>query len=353
MTANSIKKNWRDCILKDKGKIKDVINSLNISSSQVVIIEHSDNSFKGIITDGDLRRSMLDGYTLEDDFQPIVNTNPITVSEGVNENKVLEIMMKNDIHQIPIIKNKKIIGLHTIDNLIAQKNIDNTIVIMAGGKGMRLRPYTENCPKPMLIVGDRPMLHHIIDKAKSEGFSNFVITTHYLTHVIEDYFMDGSKFGVNISYTREDKPLGTAGALNLISKNIIKKPFIVTNGDVMTDIKFSDILKFHIKNNAFATMATRPYQLSHPYGVIEINGIEIESFKEKPIYHSHINAGVYVLDPKTIEILGNNEHCDMPSLLKKNKDKNKKIIAYPMHEPWIDVGRVEDLNTIRKKDSTE
>ena len=349
---SGIEKNWKDSTLLDGGKIKDVIKSLNTSSSQVVVIKDIKNKFIGIITDGDLRRSLIEGNTLEDSFSSLINKNPVTVTDHMDNHDVLDLMIKHDIHQIPIVDNTQTItGLHVIDELISKSKLDNTIVIMAGGKGMRLRPYTENCPKPMLLVGDKPMLHHIIDKAKLEGFSNFIITTHYLTHVIENYFKDGSKFGVNISYTHEDKPLGTAGALNLIPKKLIEKPFIVTNGDVMTDIKFFDILKFHNKNNAIATMATRPYQLSHPYGVVEMKGIEIESFQEKPIYHSHINAGVYVLEPDSIALLEAGEHCDMPTLLKKNKSNKRKVVAYPMHEPWIDIGRLEDLNIAREEDN--
>ena len=342
-------RNWTDSVLEEGGKIKDVIESLNLSSSQVALVVGKNKKFIGIITDGDLRRSLINGNTIEDDFSLLVNKNPITVPNDFASSDVLNLMREHDIHQIPILTDGSLVGLHVIDDLIGKSKHDNTIVIMAGGRGLRLRPYTENCPKPMLLVGDKPMLHHIIDKAKLEGFSNFIITTHYLTHIIQDYFEDGSKFDVSISYTNEKEPLGTAGALSLISP-VLSRPFIVTNGDVMTDIRFADILNFHEKNNGIATMATRPYQLSHPYGVVEINGIEINGFKEKPIYQSFINAGVYVLNPETLLLLNEKEVCDMPTLLQRNKSKGNLITAYPMHEPWVDVGRVEDLNAIRAKD---
>jgi|TARA_B110000259_G_scaffold184822_1_gene232650 dTDP-glucose pyrophosphorylase len=347
---NESLRNWRSSTIQNEGKIKDVIQSLNDSSSQVVLIEDKNMNFIGIITDGDLRRALLDGKTLEDSFSLLINKNPITASSDVPNENILDLMRKNDIHQIPIISENKLLGLHVIDDLISKSSIENAIVIMAGGQGMRLRPYTENCPKPMLIVGDKPMLHHIIDKAKEEGFFNFIITTHYLTEVISDYFGDGSKFNINITYTYEKEPLGTAGALALISPKPCH-PFIVTNGDVMTDVKFLDILNFHNKNNGIATMATRPYQMHHPYGVVDIDGTKINSFKEKPIYHSFINAGVYVLDPLALDLLIDNELCDMPTLLERNQLEKNVITAYPMHESWIDVGRVEDLNTIRAQDN--
>ncbi len=340
---------WEKSLVEEGGKIKDVIQSLNSSSSQIVIVISKKQKFIGIITDGDIRRGFLEGKNIEDQFDSLINTNPIIVDNTVSKNEALKIMMKNDIHQIPIIRNNKIYGLHVIDNVLAKSEHDNFIVIMAGGMGKRLRPYTEDCPKPMLKVGNKPMLHHIIQKAKEDNFKNFIITTHYLNHVIQDYFEDGSKFGVNISYTNEKEPLGTAGSLSLITPKP-KKPFIVTNGDVMTEVKFSDILDFHEENNGIATMAIRQYELHHPFGVVELSDSDVVSFKEKPIYYSHINAGVYVLNPVALKELKKNEFCDMPTLLQRNKLNNKKISAYPMHEAWVDVGREEDLQSIRNEE---
>jgi dTDP-glucose pyrophosphorylase len=346
-----VHRNWVDSVLLDGGKVKDVIESLNRSSSKVVMIKSRDGKFVGLITDGDLRRSLLLGNSLDDDFTSLINKNPISIGAEVKNDQILELMIEHNIHQIPVLNiESEIIGLRVIDELIATPKLNNRIIIMAGGKGTRLRPYTETCPKPMLLIGGKPMLHHIIDKAKIEGFSNFIITTHYLRHMIEDYFGNGAKFGVNISYTHEHEPLGTAGALSLITEKL-DESFIVTNGDVVTDIKFSDILLFHKKNVGFATMATRPYQISHPYGVVETNGIEISSFQEKPVYHSIINVAVYVLEPGVLDLLPINEHCDMPTLLEKSKAEGKRVLAYPTHESWIDVGRVEDLIAVRERDN--
>ncbi len=346
--GSSVLHEWKKSIVEEGGKIKDVINSLNNSSSQVAIIESKQKKFVGIITDGDIRRGFLDGKAIDDEFETLINKNPIIVDEYISSDEVLKIMIKEDIHQIPIVKNNEIHGLHVIDNILTKSKHDNLIVIMAGGMGKRLRPYTEDCPKPMLKVGNKPMLQHIIEKAKEDGFNNFIITTHYLNHIIEEHFRDGSEFGVNITYTHEKDPLGTAGALSLIDPKP-DKPFIVTNGDVMTEVRFSDILDFHTNNDGIATMAIRQYELHHPFGVVDIKNSEVESFEEKPIYYSYINAGVYVLNPEALSSLNKNEVCDMPTLLQKNKSKNNKITAYPMHESWIDVGREEDLHSIRRE----
>jgi NDP-sugar pyrophosphorylase family protein len=216
------------------------------------------------------------------------------------------------------------------------------MVIMAGGMGKRLRPHTENCPKPMLPVAGKPMLEHIIDRAKKEGFIHFVISINYLGHMIESHFGNGDNLGVKIHYLREQSPLGTVGALSLLSP-MPSLPFVVTNGDVVSDIRFSEILDFHSRHSADATMAVRLHEWQHPFGVVQTQGVEIIGFDEKPIARSHINAGVYVLETSALQLLKPEEKCDMPTLFERLKAQGKLTVAYPMHEPWLDVGRPDDL----------
>jgi NDP-sugar pyrophosphorylase family protein len=216
------------------------------------------------------------------------------------------------------------------------------MVIMAGGMGTRLRPHTENCPKPLLPVAGKPMLEHIIERAKLEGFSHFVLSIHYLGHMIEDYFGNGEHLGVQIDYLREQSPLGTAGALGLLNPRP-DTPFVVTNGDVITDIRYGELLDFHIRHGAAATMAVRVHEWQHPYGVVQTKGVEIVGFEEKPVARSHINAGVYALDPDALNNLSADTHCDMPTLFERLQAKAQRTVAYPMHEPWLDVGRPDDL----------
>jgi NDP-sugar pyrophosphorylase family protein len=202
----------------------------------------------------------------------------------------------------------------------------------------------------MREVGGKPILQHIIERANRDGFHNFIISLHYLGEMIEDYFGDGAKFGVNIQYLREQNPLGTAGCLSLI-KEIPRLPFVVTNGDVLTDINYNELLNFHIRHSADATMAVRQHEIQNQFGVVKTSGIEIDGFEEKPIYRSHVNAGIYVLNPESLNYLIHEQHCDMPTLFQLLKENFMKTVAYPMHEPWLDVGRPEDLQLARKMQS--
>lgn len=187
------------------------------------------------------------------------------------------------------------------------------------------------------------MLEHIIERAKLDGFTHFVLAIHYLGHMIEDYFGNGERLGVQIDYLREQSPLGTAGALGLLNP-VPDEPFVITNGDVLTDIHYSELLDFHITHNAMATMAVRIHEWQHPFGVVQTKGVDIIGFEEKPVARTHINAGVYALDPGALSALSADAPCDMPTLFERLQAIGKRIVAYPMYEPWLDVGRPDDLN---------
>jgi NDP-sugar pyrophosphorylase family protein len=256
---------------------------------------------------------------------------------------VKELMLVNKIQQIPIVdENQRLIGLHLWDEFVYPASRENIFVIMAGGRGTRLGTQTENCPKPLLLVAGRPILEHIINRAQAEGFTNFVIAINYLGYMIEEYFGDGRKMGVKIDYLREEKPLGTAGALTLFEE-LPNLPIVVTNGDVITEIRYAAILDFHEKQGAAATMAVRSHEWQNPFGVVQIQGVEIISYDEKPIYRSNVNAGVYVLDPAVLKFIPKSEAFDMPSLLEIAGKNSERIVAYPVHEQWLDVGRPKDL----------
>jgi NDP-sugar pyrophosphorylase family protein len=191
-------------------------------------------------------------------------------------------------------------------------------------------------------VAGKPMLEHIIERAKREGFNRFVLAIHYLGHLIEAYFGNGERLDVQIDYLREDTPLGTAGALGLLNP-LPDASFVVTNGDVITDIRYGELLDFHSRHAATATMAVRVHEWQHPFGVVQTRGVEIVGFEEKPIARSHINAGVYALDPTALSVLTADAHCDMPTLFERLQAKEKRTVAYPMYEPWLDVGQPDDL----------
>jgi NDP-sugar pyrophosphorylase family protein len=229
-----------------------------------------------------------------------------------------------------------------LKNIFANAFRNNTMVIMAGGKGTRLRPHTDNCPKPLLPIGGKPILEHIIARAKVSGFHRFVISLHYLGDMIKAHFGDGTKLGVSISYIEETIPMGTAGALSLL-RDRLSAPFVVTNGDVLTDIDYGRLLDFHMSYAAQATMAVREHEWQNPFGVVRTDGIDIVTFEEKPIVKSHINAGVYALNPAVIQLLSPIDYCDMPTLFSLAKENSLRTIAYPMHEPWLDIGRPSDF----------
>jgi NDP-sugar pyrophosphorylase family protein len=253
-------------------------------------------------------------------------------------------MQANRIHQLPVVdEHRRVVGLHLWDTLMVPSQRSNLMVIMAGGQGTRLRPRTENCPKPLLPVGGKPMLEHIIERAKSEGFQHFVIAVHYLGHMIEEYFGDGSDRQVRIEYLREQTPLGTVGAIELLQPRP-QAPFVISNGDVLTDIRYGELLDFHCRHAAAATMAVRLHEWQHPFGVVHTKGVDIIGFEEKPIARSHVNAGIYVLEPRALDELRAGERCDMPNLFNRLQERGMRTIVYPMHEPWLDVGRPDDYD---------
>jgi dTDP-glucose pyrophosphorylase/predicted transcriptional regulator len=340
---------WRQSIISISSSIQEAISNLDKVAIRIVLVVNVDGKLEGTISDGDIRRSLLRGLDLKSPIASIVNRNPLVVSPEIGRETVRQLMVVNKIQQIPVVNEQsQVVGLHLWDEITTTPDRENLMVIMAGGMGSRLRPHTENCPKPMLPVSGKPILEHIIDRAKLEGFSQFILAIHYLGHMIEDYFEDGNKFHVRIDYLRESSPLGTAGALSLL-KPQPNQPFVVTNGDVLTDIHYGELLDFHIRYNAAATMAVRVHEWQHPFGVVQTKGIDIIGFDEKPVHRSHINAGVYALEPEVLDFLEPELRCDMPTLFERLQKIARRTVAYPVHEPWLDVGRPDDLASASTK----
>ncbi len=335
---------WRQAILPIDSTIQQAIRNLNESSMKIVIVVNARGELEGTISDGDIRRGLLKGLDFNSPIESIIHRNAWVVPPALGRETVMQLMRVNKIQQIPVVdERQQVVGLHLWDEISTPPVRSNLMVIMAGGKGIRLRPFTENCPKPLVQVAGKPMLEHIIERGKLEGFRHFVLAIHYLGHMIEDYFGSGDRLEVRIDYLREQSPLGTAGALGLL-KPRPDAPFVVTNGDVLTDIRYGELLDFHMRHNASATMAVRLHEWQHPFGVVQTKGVEIVGFEEKPIARTHINAGVYVLEPDALSVLEDDAPCDMPTLFERLQAKMKRTVAYPMHEPWLDVGRPDDLS---------
>jgi dTDP-glucose pyrophosphorylase len=334
---------WQSAVLPADATVHQAVKNLTESGLKIALVVGPDKTFVGTITDGDIRRGLLRGLDMKSPIESVIRREAMVAPLETPKESALRLMQTNQINALPIVDDKRhLIGLHLLDALITPPRRENVMVIMAGGQGVRLRPYTENCPKPLLHVNGKPMLEHIIERAKAEGFYRFIISVHYLGKMIEDYCGDGSRWDVKVDYLREDQPLGTAGALGLLRPRPTE-PFVVSNGDVLTDVHYSELLNFHVRSEAAATMAVRLYEWQHPFGVVFTKGVDIVGFEEKPISRSHVNAGIYVLEPDVLDCLREGERCDMPTLFARLKDRASRTIVYPMHEAWVDFGRPDDF----------
>lgn len=340
----------KPCMLHRSCKVSRAIEILQESPIKICLVIDDCERLVGTVSDGDVRRGLLKGITLETDIEVIMHSRPWWISEMNAPTEALtRDMQEKNISIVPILNaSRKVVGAavaghHSIP-------VENEILIMAGGFGKRLLPFTKDVPKPMVEVNGKPMLEHIIRKAAAEGFVNFVISVFYLSEVIENYFGSGERFGVKIRYLRESNPLGTGGSLALM-RPFPTKPFLVTNGDVMTDVRFDEILNYHKTSGAIGTMVIKQHHITNPFGVVSLEGDKVTSFEEKPTYVSHINAGIYALNPEIIDYLQPSEVLGMPTLLERCIHAGKAICAYPLHERWSDVGRPEDLRALNGSDA--
>ena len=328
-------------VMHPTASVGDVISNLNSSGLQIVLIVGPEDELVGTLTDGDIRRAFLAGNGLEASIRELIWRDPVVVGPDVASHAAEQIMRKEKIQHLPVVdQNRRLVGLHRLAGLTAASEQSNLVVVMAGGEGLRLRPYTESCPKPMLPLDGRPILEHILERAISQGFSRFVFTVHYLSQMIEDHFGDGSAWGIEISYVHEKELLGTAGGLALLEV-LPDSPFVVANGDVLSSISYVDMIKFHEANEASASMAVRLHEWQHPFGVVTMAGVDILEVQEKPSQSSYVNTGVYVLEPGVVRLLTGQPE-DMPNLFETIRNAGGRTIVFPIHEPWVDLGQMED-----------
>ncbi|EAU71031.1 nucleoside-diphosphate-sugar pyrophosphorylase [Synechococcus sp. BL107] len=331
-------------------KVIEAMRVIEHGGAQIALVIGRKQQLLGTLTDGDIRRGILHGKKLESPVKDLMNRNfqSAKYSTTANRQEMIKMMKKNFLRHLPVIdKNGNVVELLILEEILNPPEYKNPVVIMAGGKGTRLRPKTKNCPKPMIPVGDKPMLEIQIEKCISNGFKNFYMSVNYLKEQIIDYFEDGSKWGVNIEYLIEEEPLGTAGSLQLLPESI-SKPIIVINGDVLTKLKPSQLLQFHSSHNAEATLCVREHEISIPFGVIETRGLELSSFAEKPTYRYLVNAGIYVINPRLLQLLSPQTYIDMPAFLQKAQQSEYRVLTCPIHEYWIDVGNPESLEAAIK-----
>lgn len=336
-------KNYKNILLKPTSTIKEALQIINSGAIQIALVIDSDEKLLGTLTDGDIRRGLLNNLTLEDSIETIIFTTPTVCSVEDDKERVLEIALSKKLHQIPIVdRDGKLVDIKEIDALLKPKSKSNRVVLMVGGLGTRLRPLTDNTPKPMLKVGNKPILETIILNFKKYGFVNIVLCVSYKAEIIEAYFEDGSAFGVNIEYIYENKRMGTAGALSLI-KERLHEPFFVMNGDLLTNIDFENMMKYHLSYNSVATMGVREYEFQVPYGVVKTEGIDIVSIEEKPTHQFFVSGGVYVLNPEVLHYIPEDKYYDMPTLFEKVIEEKKRTVSFAIEDYWLDIGRIEEF----------
>jgi dTDP-glucose pyrophosphorylase len=342
-------KSFRNVIVTPQTLLRDAISRIDSSGLQVALVLHDDGRLAGILTDGDVRRLILRGCNLNALVAEVMNLDPLTAHISTTTHELMALMRHSGLHHIPLLDDeKKVADLATLDVLAGITERSNWVVLMAGGLGKRLLPLTEDCPKPMLNVGGKPILKNIIESFVEQGFRKFFLSVNYLAEIIQDYFGDGGRHGVEILYLHEKKPLGTAGALSLLQDRPTD-PVIVMNGDLLTRMRFDRMVRFHEDHAAMATMAVREYDFSVPYGVVNINGTSITSIDEKPVHRFFVNAGIYTLAPESLEHIPSDMFFDMPTLFQSLQTKGQTTAAYPLCEYWLDVGCPDELERARRE----
>lgn len=323
------------------------------------LLEHIDNTASGalaltdeqglligITTDGDIRRALLKGAKLKDSANKAINRNPLTSTPELDAADRRQLMRAHNVRHLPIISESgSLVSFETIDSATQS----TPVILMVGGLGSRLMPLTETCPKPLLPLGGRPILEHIIRQYKGAGFTNFVLCLNYLGDMIADYFADGSKWGVNISYLRETRRLGTAGALSLLPADLDSEHIIVSNGDVLSNMDYRAFFNFHSSQKASLTVGAREYRHKVRFGVIETTGANVTAIVEKPEYVHHINGGIYALNTQLLSLVPDDTFFDMPDLVNKAVKDGGRCGVYPIHEEWHDIGTPEDYHSMNDR----
>jgi len=323
--------------------LQDAMQVIDRGAAQIALVVDDQQRLLGTLTDGDIRRGLLRGSSLETPVEQLMNRRFRFVRSSEDLAAVLEMMRRDELRQIPVLDEEgRVVQLLLLQELLSPPQLSNAVVIMAGGKGTRLRPHTEHCPKPMLPVGDQPMLEILLEQCIAGGFRRFYLSVNYLKEQIIDHFADGSRWGVSIEYLVENEPLGTAGSLQLLP-DALTEPFLVLNGDVLTRLNPSQLLRFHNEHQAQATLCVRKHEFTVPFGVVLTNGVELAGFEEKPTYRHMVNAGVYVIDPQLLPLLPPHQSTDMPTLLQAAQQAGHLVAVCTIHEYWIDVGRPETL----------
>lgn len=335
---------WKDTLISPSTSIMNALRIIDIGALKIALVVNEKYQLIGTVTDGDIRRGILRGISLESPVSTIMKSDPITANVNDSRETILSIMKSKAIHHIPVVDEQgRIVNVELIEELVVKNSYPNAVVLMAGGLGTRLSPLTDDTPKPLLKVGTKPILETILESFIEHGFYNFYLSVNYKADMIMDYFGNGEKWGVHIQYIHESKRLGTAGALSLIN-DFPSEPLIVMNGDLLTKVNYSHLIDFHTDNDSAATMCVREYEFQVPYGVVKVDDHRLVSIEEKPVQRFFVSGGIYVLNPRVIELIPSDTFYDMPTLFEKLIDNQEETSVFPIREYWIDIGRMDDFH---------
>lgn len=336
-------KNWKNNIVRPQTPLREAIERIDQSGQQIALVVDDSGRLAGVLSDGDVRRAVLRGLDLSSPTLQSMNPAPTTASVSASSAELLSLMRRKVLRHLPLLDEAGcVVGLSTLESLMGSMERPNSVVLMVGGMGTRLMPLTRDCPKPMLPVGGKPILESILESFHEQGFRRFYFSVNYLAQTFKDHFGDGSRWGVDIRYLHEDKRLGTAGALSLLPE-LPEEPLLVMNGDLLTRVRFDNLLDFHVEHRALATMAVREYDFQVPYGVVKLDGARILGIEEKPVQRFFVNAGIYVLSPQAVSMIPRDTFFDMPSLFEQLMQAGNATSAYPLREYWLDIGRIEEF----------
>ncbi|WP_027363343.1 nucleotidyltransferase family protein [Desulfotruncus alcoholivorax] len=335
-------KNWREVLVSPSTSILETIQVIDSVALQIALVVDSDGRLLGTVTDGDIRRAILKGLSLTEPVAGAMNPAPTVVLVNEDRREILAVMKAKNLRQIPVLdETGRVVGIEILEKLLKGGRKDNLVVLMAGGLGSRLRPLTQECPKPLLRVGSRPILETILHNFIEYGFERFYISVNYKADMIKKYFGDGSRWSVRIEYLEEEKLLGTAGPLSLLPEKT-DLPLLVMNGDLLTRVNFDQLLQFHLDSRVLATMCVREFDLQVPYGVVKIDGHRLLGIDEKPVQRFFVNAGIYVLQPSVLELIPRAACYDMPDLFTHLVKHGRETAVFPVREYWLDIGRLSD-----------
>ncbi len=334
-----INENLKKILLTAEATVLEALKAIDETATEIALVVDSEGKLLGTVTDGDIRRGLIKGYSLDRAVSKIMNSEPITASHNQTHDELMFIMLNRSIKHLPILDNfGRPIKLIQLKNLIKKPHKPNVAVIMAGGKGTRLGELTKNTPKPLLPYGNKPIIAHIAQQLQMHGFTKLYISVNYKAQLIMDYFEQNPINNLNISFLKEEQALGTAGSLSLLPKSALSHPILVTNGDLIAQVNYENLLDFHNEKQSAVTLCTKQFTFQIPYGVLNTQGSKLLSIDEKPVHSVFVNAGIYMIDPQLIAAMVPNSPLDMPELINSASAQTKGVACYPLSENWLDIG---------------